>query len=120
MLRWYYNHRIGDIYARCCDGKVRRLNIFGGNCLCVFTQWYKDEKTGKTMEQVFGFYDDERHIKNILKHQKSLEPVNDITAIRLNTYYKESFVLAKYFTLSGYKVTMYYKEPKTKKNKVDR
>ena len=114
MIRWYYNHRIGDIYARCLDGKVRKSNIFGGNCLCVFTQWYKDEKTGKTMEQLLTCYFDEKHIKNIMKERKTLEPVRDITAIRLNTYYKEAMILAKYFTQSGYKVTMYYKEPKKK------
>lgn len=117
MLRWYYAHRIGDIYARCEDNKVRRCNIFGGNALCIMTQWFKDEKTGKTMERLLNFYNDEQHIKNIMKEYKKLEPVDDITAIRLNTYHKESLVLAKYFTLSGYKVTLYYKEPKKPKEK---
>ena len=114
MLRWYYKHRIGDVYARCDDGKVRRCNIFGGNCLCVFTQFYKDEETGKDMERMICFYLDEKHIKGIMKEYGSIEPVSDITKIRLNTYYKEAFVLAKYFTKSGYKVTMFYKEPKEK------
>jgi len=115
MLRWYYKHRIGDIYARCDDGKVRRMNIFGGNALCVFTQWYKDEKTGKTMEQLFGFYNDEKHIKNIIKGEGRLAPVDNITSIRLNMYYKESAILAKYFC-RWYKVTLYYKEPKQEKS----
>ena len=115
MVRWYYNHRIGSIYAKCHDGIVRRMNIFGGNCLCVFTQWYKDEKTGKTMEQFFTFYNDEAHVKNIMKANGRIEPVDDISSVHLNTYYKEALVLAKYFTRSGYKVYMYYKEPKKKK-----
>ena len=114
MLRWYYNQRIGDIYVKSRDNKVCRVNIFGGNALCIFTYWYKDEKTGKSMEQMLNFYGDEQHIKNILKEHDKLEPVNNITSIRLNTYYKESLILLKYFTKSGYKVTCYYKEPKKK------
>ena len=112
MLRWYYKHRIGDVYARCTDGKVRKCNIFGGNCLCVFTQFFKDEKTGKDMEQMLNFFLDENHLKRVMKNHGSIEPVSNITCIRLNTFYKEAFVLAKYFTKSGYKVTMYYKEQK--------
>lgn len=113
MLRWYYKQRIGDIYARCGDGKVRRCNIFGGNCLCVVTQWYKDEKTGKTMERLLSFFADEQHIKNIIKKENALSPVRDITSIRLNTYYKEAMILAKYLC-KWHKVTLYYKEPKLK------
>lgn len=113
MLHWYYNYRIGDIYVK-CNNKVCRVNIFGGNALCIFTYWYKDDKTGKTMEQMLNFYVDEQHIKNILKKYKRLEPVDDITSIRLNLYYKEASILLKYFVKEGYKVTCYYKEPKKK------
>lgn len=113
-VRWYYSHRIGDIYARCGDGKVRRANIFGGNCLCVFTQWFKDEKTGRKMEQFISFYNDEGVCKSLMKKYGRLDPVSDITSIRLNTYYKEAMILAKYFAKSKYVVTLFYKEPKKK------
>lgn len=113
MLRWYYNHRIGDIYVKCDDGKVRRANIFGGNALCIFTQWFKDKKTGKMMERLLNFYSDEKHIKNIINGTGKLEPIDDITSIRLNIYYSEALILAKYLA-RWYKVTLYYKEPKSK------
>lgn len=113
MLRWYYRHRIGDAYVKCDDGKVRRANIFGGNALCIFTQWFKDEKTGKKMERLLNFYNDEKHIERIIKNTGKLTPIDDITSIRLNTYYKESLILAKYLS-RWYKVTLYYKEPKSK------
>ena len=114
MVRWYYNQRIGEVYTKQKDGKVYKVNIFGGNCLCVFTYQYTDEKTGKRMEQFLNFYADEQHIKNIIKEYNHLEPVDGITSIRLNTYYKEAMVLLKYFTKCGYKVKCYYKEPKEK------
>lgn len=87
------------------------MNIFGGNALCIFTQWYKDEKTGKTMEQLLSFYNDESHMKNIIKEYGRLTPVNNISSIRLNTYFKETWTLAKYLS-KWYNITLYYKEPK--------
>lgn len=113
MLRWFYNHHIGDVYVRCYDGKVRKCGIFGGNALCVFVHRYKDGDTGKRMVRMLNFYNDEQHIKNILKENKRLEPVDDITSIRLNMYHKEAQVLSKYFC-KWYKVTLFYEEPKRK------
>ena len=116
MLRWYYKMRIGTIYVPISKRVIARVNIFGGNCLCVFTQWYTDEKTGKQMESLMSFYIDENHLKRYVKNGNKALPVNSCSSIHLNTYYKESFTLAKYFTKEGHKVTMYYKEPKESKN----
>lgn len=115
MLNWYYRHRIGDVYARCVDGKVRRANIFGGNAFCIFTFWFKDEKTGKPKEKFLNFYQDEKHIKNIIKGEGKLTPIDDITSIRLNMYFPEAPILVKYLC-KWYKVTLYYKEPKPEKS----
>lgn len=111
MLRWYYKHHIGDVYVRCGDGKVRVCGIFGGNALCTFVHKFMDEKTGKKMVRMLNFYNDEQHIKNIIKNAGRLDPVDDITSIRLNSYFKEAFTLAKYLC-KWHKVTLYYKEPK--------
>ena len=113
MIRWYYNHRIGYVYTY-EDGRTLVANIFGGNCLCVFTQFYKDEKTGKDMEQFASFLIDEAHVKRCVKDGIKICPYTHVRSIRLNLYYKESFILAKYFAMQGYKVTCYYKEPKGK------
>lgn len=112
MLRWYYKMRIGTIYVTISKKVFARVNIFGGNCLCAFTQWYTDKETGKTMESLISFYLDEQHLKRCLKNGMTAAPCNGITKIRLNTYYKESWTLAKYFTKEGHKVELYYKEPK--------
>ena len=112
MITWYYNYRIGDVYARCADGKVRKSNIFGGGgTMCVFTHFYKNED-GEEMEQMLNLYLDEKHIQRIMKQFGKLKVMSNVTCIRLNTFYKESLILAKYLTKSGYKVTLFYKERK--------
>lgn len=111
MVRWYYKHRIGYIYGY-EDGRSYVANIFGGNCLCVFTQFYKDEKTGKDMEQFAAFLVDEGHVKNCVKDGIPLSPYTNTKSIKLNLYYKEAVILSKYFAMQGYKVSCYYKEPK--------
>ena len=116
MLNWYYKMRIGTIYVPISKRVIARVNIFGGNCLCVFTLWYTDEKTGKQMERLMSFFIDENHLKRYVKNGNKVLPVKSCSSIHLNTYYKESFTLAKYFTKEGHKVTMYYKEPKESKN----
>lgn len=113
MLQWYYNQEIGSINVKSSDGtKSYKLGIFGGNCLCVIVYKYKDEESGKMMAQLINFYIDESHIKNIVKEYKRLDPAENIVSVKLNTYYKQSFILAKYLAKSGHKVTLYYKEPK--------
>lgn len=112
MIRWYYKHRIGYVYIH-ENGRNAVCNIFGGNCLCVFTQFYKDEKTGKDMEQFASFLMDEKHVKNCVKDNVNICPYTNAKSVRLNLYYKEAQILAKYFAMQGYvKVTCYYKEPK--------
>lgn len=114
MVYWYYNHRIGYVYTY-ENGKTMVANIFGGNCLCVFTHFYKDEKTGKDMEQFASFLADEQHVKNCMKNKTPLCPYTETRCIKLNLYYKEAQILSKYFAMQGYKVVCYYKEPKKSK-----
>ena len=111
MVRWYYAHRIGYIYTY-ENGRTLVANIFGGNCLCVFTQFYKDEKTGRMMEQYAAFLNDEKHVKGCVKDGIMLSPYTHTRCIKLNLYYKEAVILSKYFAMQGYKVVCYYKEPK--------
>lgn len=113
MIRWYYKHRIGYVYGY-EDGHPFVCNIFGGNCLCVFTQFYKDKETGKDMERFASFLMDEKHIKNCIKDDVKICPYINAKNIKLNLYYKEAQILSKYFAMQGYKVTCYYKEPKKK------
>lgn len=115
MIRWYYKHRIGTIWAKTWDGQVCRVNIFGGNCLCVFTQFFMED--GKEKELYISFYNDEKYVKNIYKEYGKIAPVDNIISVSLNLYYKEAVVLAKYLAMSGYKVRCYYKDMDKKKTK---
>lgn len=69
---------------------------------------------GKWYHQLWSFYVDEQHLKNILKADGDVLFGEKVTSIRLNMYYKENYKLLKYFTKSGHKVTCYYQEPKKK------
>ena len=112
MIRWYYKHRIGYVYCY-ADGHVGVCNIFGGNCLCVFTQFCKDAETGKDKELFASFLMDEKHIKNCIKDNVNICPYFNAKSVKLNLYYKEARILAKYFAMQGFvKVICYYKEPK--------
>lgn len=98
------------------------LQIRQGNCLAVLLYVRKStpeelerHPKGKWYHQLWSFYCDEQHLKNILKNEGDVLFGEKVTSISLNLYYKENLTLLKYFTKSGHKVTCYYKEPKKKK-----
>ena len=105
------------------DGKKYKytLQIRQGNCLAVIIYVRKatpeelaENPEGKWYHQLYTFYSDEQHLKNILKHEKDVLFGEKVTSIKLNLYYKECNTLLKYYVRSGHKVTCFYKEPKKK------
>ena len=121
MLRVNYKIEFGKIhYRQNSDSKNFTIKIHWANALCAFI-YHGVHSDGKKYAQLVSFYADEQHIKNCMKQDcwknDSLGFVSDcgkILGISLNLYYKESNILLKYFTRSGYKVKCYYKEPKNK------
>ena len=107
------------------DGKPvpYTLEIRQGNCLAVLLHVHKltpeEKKTAEPganyRHTLYTFFGDEQHCKNIVKHHGDIMIGEKTTKVELNLYYKECKTLLKYFTLSGHKVTCYYKEPKGKK-----
>ena len=99
------------------------LQIRQGNCLAVILYVRKStpeelakNTEGKYYHQLHQFFVDEKHMKNIMKDYGTiLDPMDKVIKCRLNMYYKENYTLLKYFVQSGYKVTCYYKAPKTSK-----
>lgn len=96
------------------------LQIRQGNCLAVVIYVRKSTEEelqknpeGKWYHQLITFYQDGQHMANIIKDYGSLFD-DEVVNIKLNMYYKECWTLLKYFTISGYKVTCYYKVPKKK------
>lgn len=123
MLR-YNGTTIGTIdIEQELDGKKYKytLQIRQGNCLAVIIYVRKatpeelaENPEGKWYHQLYTFYSDEQHLKNILKHEKDVLFGEKVTSIKLNLYYKECNTLLKYYVRSGHKVTCFYKEPKKK------
>lgn len=118
MLR-YNGVTIGEVVIEqdICDEPRRfKIQIRQGNCLAVFIhvrkctpdELAKDPK-GKYMHTLYQFFADDQHCKNMLKEEGSVL-FDKVVSIKLNMFYKECWKLLKYFTLSGYKVTCYYKK----------
>jgi hypothetical protein len=93
------------------------IEIRQANCLCAFIfvrkateEELKDNPKGKWLHQLYSFFVNAQHIKNIMTENGGKCFFDEVVSIRLNMFYKESWTLLKYFTKSGYKVTCYYKE----------
>ena len=69
---------------------------------------------GGYIHTLYGFFADEKHLKNLLKEYGSVI-LDEVKSIELNMYYKECWILLKYFVKSGYKVKCYYEEGNKKK-----
>jgi len=103
------------------NGKKFNIDIRDANCLSAFIYVRKatpeelaENPEGKYFHQLYSFFVDEQHCKNMLKEYGNVLG-NDVVGIKLNMAYKESWKLLKYFTKSGYKVTCYEKPEKKKK-----
>ena len=98
------------------------IDIREANCLCAFIHIRKSTpeelaKYGpdaKYIHSLYSFYNDEQHIKNIIKNNNGKPLWDEVISIKLNLYYKPCYTLLKYFTKAGYKVICYYETPKTK------
>lgn len=88
-----------------------KIQIRQGNCLAVFIYAYKKE--GQWWHQLYTFFNDEQHVKNIIKNCDHLFS-DEVVSIELNMYYKESKKLLNLLIKAGYKVTCYYEQPKKK------
>lgn len=98
------------------------IQIRQGNCLAVLVyireatpeELAKDPE-GKYYHQLYSFYVDEQHMRNIIKNEGDIFGGEKVTSIKLNLYYKECKTLLKYYTQSGHDVTCYYKKPEEAK-----
>jgi hypothetical protein len=125
MALHYNGTTIGTILVEQEFGDIKKkfkLQIRQGNCLAVIIYVRKatpeelaKHPEGKYYHQLHTFFLDEKHMKNIIKDYGTLlDPMDKVLKCEFNMYYKENYKLLKYFVLSGYKVTCYYKEPKKK------
>lgn len=113
MLHVNYQIEYGLVKVKTWDGsKICNVKIHPANALCAFIYHYKNEK-GEKVAQLWNFLGDTQHIKNIMKQYPTLLG-EDVVSVKLNVYYENARKLIQPMCKSGYKVSVYYKEPKKK------
>ena len=97
------------------------IQIRDANCIAAFIyvrratpEELEKNPAGKWYHQLYTFFADEQHMKNIMKDYGDIMCGERVVSVKLNMYYKECYTLLKYFVKSGHKVTCYYKEEKKK------
>ena len=113
MLRVNYQIVFGEVFGHNQDGSKWKVQYHPANVdLGAFVFHYKNEK-GEKMASLWNFLMDKQHIKNIMKDCKTLLG-DEVYKVKLNAYYKEARAIIEACAKSGYKVEVYYKEPKKK------
>lgn len=117
MVRVDYTTTYGIVKVRNHDDtKVLTVKIHPANCLCAFIYHYQRED-GVKMAQLWNFLCDTDHARRIIKNTCDHTLLGtSVVSVKLNVYYKEAQQLVKPMAQSGYKVSVYYKEQKNKKN----
>lgn len=115
MLRVNYQIVFGKVYGHNEDGKKWVVDYHPANCdLGAFIYHYKNEK-GEKMSQLWNFFMDKNHVKNIMKNCADHTLLGkSVDKVKLNVYYKESRDIIEACAKSGYKVEVFYREPKKK------
>ena len=116
MLRVNYEIVFGKVYGHNEDGTKWVVDYHPANCnLGAFIYHYKNEK-GEKCAQLWTFLNDKQHVKNIMRDEfcggKLLG--DNIDKVKLNVYHKEARDIIEACAKSGYKVEVFYREPKKK------
>ena len=115
MLRVNYEIVFGEVFGHNTDGKKWVAKYHPANCdLGAFICHTKNEK-GEKIGILWTFLDDMKHVNNIMKHSSNHKLLgNSVDKVKLNVYYKQAHKIVAACAKSGYKVEVYYKEPKKK------
>ena len=112
-VNWSWKHKMGVItcYNKRTNSKYK-VNIYGANCLGALIQEFKEN--GKDMYDFWGFWNDEKHLKNCLGLTRGYDNLYQdiIVKIKLNVFYKDCVKIATYFAKANIIVELYYKEIK--------
>lgn len=63
-LHWLWKDKCGEATFRFWDGEERTVSLYEGNAFLIFINEYKEN--GKDMYNLFTFFADEAHAKNML------------------------------------------------------
>lgn len=129
-VNWSWQHKMGELTVKSLKGKNCKVNIYHANCVCAMIYEYKDKETNEDMYQFYGFFSDFNHLKrciglaptkcwdnstkkNVITYDNIYK--NNWVKLKLNIYYRDMLKMAELCAKAGYKVELYYKEPKKKK-----
>lgn len=126
MLRWNWDRKMGEIVVKTMSGKKAKLHIYEGNCLGAIMDEWRDQNDHKVKYRVWGYFNDEEELKMRVglkafchwddnKTYKENCYKDEWEKFKLNIYYKDALRIAKIVAKAGYKVELYYKEPKQAK-----
>lgn len=105
-LNWKWDGKMGKCTIKQRD-KEFILNIYDCNALALFlSEW---EAEGESRYQMYTFFVDRQHCKNILKNGGKLIP-DEVVSIELNIAYPHAKTLLDILVKNGYKVTAYYEK----------
>lgn len=114
----YTSERLGMLTIKRCD-KRYKIQIRRGNCLAAFIYVYKmkypSDPERPWRHELYTFFNDDDHVKKMMKEFKNDLFGDDVIKVELNLYYKESAKLAKYMAMCGYKTEVYYDDEKKEK-----
>lgn len=114
----YTGEKLGTLTIKRGDKKYK-IQIRRGNCLAAFIYIYKMKNPSDPerpwVHQLYTFFNDDDHVKNIMKEFKNDLFGDEVIKVELNLYYKESTRLAKYMAMCGYKTEVYYNDEKKEK-----
>ena len=112
-VNWNWKHKMGVITWHNPHNNTNiKVNIYNANCLGALI--YEFKENDKEMYDFFGFWNDITHLKRCLGLVKDYDNLykDKIIKIKLNAFYEENLVIAKYFAKANFKVELYYKEIK--------
>lgn len=121
-VNWNWKEKKGVMYFKqsqpAGEDLKFKVNIYKANCLGALIYEYKDEKTKKDMYRFMGFWGDLWHLKACLGLKKGYtnlyedNPFQRVLKVKLNTFYEDNLMIAKYFAKAGIKVELYYRKVK--------
>ena len=117
MLEVNYNIELGRIrIEQEFQGKKYEFDlcIHPANCEFGAVIWHGKDEDGKPRPTLMNFWDGDQHCKNLIKDCGGIMCGEKVLGAELNMYYKENYGLLKHMMSSGYKVTCYHEEPKSK------
>lgn len=102
-ITWDWTDKMGE-----CEMQGKKLNLYRGNAFCIALNEFTNEE-GTEQYYMEWFAADEEHMKNMLGLKKDYDNIMEdwgITAIRLDTRYKETAKMVQLFARARMNITI--------------